>query len=267
MSYQPVVPISGYAGWVFLNRTLEVQQDAHKQSLQSDTEYFSENIGNVRTADDLLEDRRLLTVALGAFGLEDDINNTFFIRKVLEEDTSDSESLANKLSDKTYLKFSEAFGFGEGIPPRTTLSGFSGEIVSAYEAYQFETDVGNQNEDYRLALYAERELPDIVSDDTSNDAKWFTIMGSPPLRTVFETALGLPDSFASLDIDVQLKTFKAKAEQKFGTSEVSDFLDSELQDELTSTFLLRSELENGAQSLTSANTALILLGGTVADTG
>ncbi|MDV7144782.1 DUF1217 domain-containing protein [Tropicimonas sp. TH_r6] len=261
MTFQPVVPISGYAGWVFLNRTLETQQEAHKQGLQSDTEYFSENIGNVRTVDDLLADRKLLTVALGAFGLDDDINNTFFIRKVLEEGTSDSESLANKLSDSTYLEFSTAFGFGEGIPPRTTLSGFAEEVTSAYESYQFETDVGDQNEDFRLALYAERELPDVASEDTSNDTKWFTIMGSTPLRTVFETALGLPDSFASLDIDVQLKTFKAKAEQTFGTSEVSDYLDPQLQDELTSTFLLRSELKNGAQSLTSANTALILLGG------
>jgi hypothetical protein len=59
-------------------------------------------------------DRRLLEVALGAFGLDDDIRNRFFIRKVLEEGTtSPSRRFANRLSDKRYLALAETFGFGD----------------------------------------------------------------------------------------------------------------------------------------------------------
>lgn len=260
MSFQPILPFGGYSGWVFLNRTLESQQAAHQVGLQTDTDYFAEHIGDVRTADDLLADRRLLTVALGAFGLQDDVNNTYFIRRVLEDGVTDEEALANKLADKTYRKLSEAFGFGEGVAARTTLSGFADEIISAYQEMQFELDVGEQDEDFRLALNAKRELEEIAGNGTSNDAKWFSIMGSTPLRTVFETALGFPDSFSSLDIDEQLDRFKEKAERTFGTSDVSQFLGEEKLDDLIQTFLLRSELAAMSESMSSANTALVLLG-------
>ncbi|MFV0334677.1 MAG: DUF1217 domain-containing protein [Tropicimonas sp.] len=260
MNFQPIIPMGGYAGWMFLNRTLETQQKAQQNSLKSDTDYFAGKIGEVRTAEDLMSDRRLLKVALGAFGLENDINSKFFIRKVLEEGVLNRSSLANKLSDKSYYKLSEAFGFGEGLPPRTILSGFADEIIGAYRQHMFEVGVGETNEDFRLALNAQRELVEIADGSMSDDAKWFSVMGSPRLRSVFETALGLPASFGSLDIDDQLDTFRNKAKRTFGSGEVSHFSDPEALDKLVKTFLLRSELASGVQSLSSANTALILLG-------
>ena len=41
----------------------------------------------MKSAADLVADRRLLKVALGAFGLEGEIDKKAFIRKVLEEGT------------------------------------------------------------------------------------------------------------------------------------------------------------------------------------
>ncbi len=100
--------------------------------IQRDTDYFLENIGKIDTAEDLVNDRRLLSVALGAFGLDEDIDSKYFIRKVLEDGTLDPEALSNKLADKRYLDFSQAFGFGDyGIPPRTKVSDFATEIVDA----------------------------------------------------------------------------------------------------------------------------------------
>ncbi len=77
MTFQPVVPLGGYAGWAFLNRTQTAQQSAFDESatIVRQTSYFEENIGNITTAEDLVNDRRLLEVALGAFGLDEDINN------------------------------------------------------------------------------------------------------------------------------------------------------------------------------------------------
>lgn len=109
--FQPVLPLSGLPGWVLLNRTLESQTQAFNASPQivRDTDYFVENIANVRSAEDLVSDRRLLTVALGAFGLDEDINNRALIQKVLEDGTADPASLANRLADDRYARFSEAF--------------------------------------------------------------------------------------------------------------------------------------------------------------
>jgi len=76
MSFTPVIPMTGYAGWAFLSRTLERQQESFVESgtVKRAAEYFRENIGKATTAEALVGDRRLLEVALGAFGLEDDIN-------------------------------------------------------------------------------------------------------------------------------------------------------------------------------------------------
>ena len=109
--FQPVLPLSGLPGWVLLNRTLESQTEAFNASPQivRDTDYFVENIGNVRTAAELVSDRRLLPVALGAFGLDDDINNRALLQKVMEDGTAAPASLANRLADERYAQLSVAF--------------------------------------------------------------------------------------------------------------------------------------------------------------
>lgn len=263
MSFTPLLPLSGYAGWVFLDRTMDAQKEALSKGSQNvrETEYFAENISKVRTADDLVGDYRLLKVALGAFGLDDDVGNSYFIRKVLAEGTSSPNAFANKLAEKSYFAMSEAFGLGEGSSPRTGLSGFSDQIIAAYRVRQFEVAVGEQNEDYRLALDTKRELATISTGDLSDDGMWYSVMGSTRLRTVFETAFGLPSSFSSLDLDVQLEVFRDKSRSVFGDGEVRQFSDADRMDELLRTFLLRSELKDLSTGMSSGSIALALLGG------
>lgn len=262
MTFQPVVPFGGFAGWQFLQRTMEAQRDAFDASpvRQRDVDYFRENIGSVGSAEELVSDRRLLTVALGAFGLDDDINNRFFIRTVLEEGTASREALANRLSDTRYRTFSAAFGFGQGSLPSTLRTGFGDEIASAFLARQFEVGVGETNQTLRLALTLERELPEIADRSLANDTKWLTIMGNPPLRSIFETALGLPQSFGALDIDRQLEDLKSRSARAFGTSDVSALSQGEESEDLMRTFLARAQLqESGATAFTPASAALTLL--------
>lgn len=74
MSFQPLLPLTGYAGWQFLQSTLETQQARFAENPENarDREYFKENIGKITSAEDLVSDYRLLRVALGAYGLSDD---------------------------------------------------------------------------------------------------------------------------------------------------------------------------------------------------
>ncbi|MEO1238620.1 MAG: DUF1217 domain-containing protein [Pseudomonadota bacterium] len=227
--------------------------------MQRDVTYFRENIGAVNTAADLVADRRLLTVALGAFGLDDDLPNKAFVQKVLEEGTLERDAFANKLADSRYASLSEAFGF-DLTPPNTALSTFADDIIEAFETRQFEIAVGNQNESMRLALGLGRELEEITARDLSEDALWFTIMGTPPLRAVFEAALNLPTSVGALDIDRQLEIFKSKAAQSFGESGVRQFTDPEKQEELLRRFFVGSELSiGGSSSAIRGSVALSLL--------
>ena len=261
MTYQPVIPYGGMAGWAFLQRTQEAQQDAFDKSpvIQRDTDYFLENIGKIETAEQLVEDRRLLTVALGAFGLDEDIDSKFFIRKVLEDGSLDPDALGNKLADKRYLDFSIAFGFGDYGIPRTQVSDFGTEIVEAYKERQFEIAVGNQDTDLRLMMGLDRDLGDIVDKETSDAGKWYSIMGNPALRSVFETAFSLPSAFATLDVDDQLVRFQDKAEAYFGDNSVNQFADPEKMEELSRLYLAKSQLNSGFNTLSGGSIALTLL--------
>lgn len=262
MSFSPALPASGYAGWAFLKRTLPLQSKAFAADpqLKRDEAYFREKIGGVKTAEQLVNDRRLLKVALGAFGLEADINNKYFIRKVLEDGTLKTGTLSSKLADKQYEKLSAAFGFGDFTIPRTQVSDFADGILKSYSTRGFEAAVGQQNGDLRLALNAERELALLAArTSTGDDTKWFTIMGNTPLRTVFEKALGLPTSFRALDIDKQLSVLKAKARNQLGDDSVTQFTDSGKVDALIKKFLLRSEAGTATNATSAAATALTLV--------
>jgi hypothetical protein len=259
MTFQPVLPLSGYTGWRFLARTMETQKQALVESapVSRATTYFRENIAQVRTAEDLVGDRRLLEVALGAFGLEADINNRAFIRKVLEDGTIRDDAIANRLADKRYAAFSRAFGFGD-LGASTSLSGFADTIIGRYEQKSFEIAVGAQNGDFRQALGLSTGLAEVIAQTTTPRAQWYAVMGNLPLRQVFETALGLPSSLGTLDIDQQLETFESRAKATFGTDKVSDFTDPAIQEKLIRLFLVRSESQ-AAGPFGAASVALQLL--------
>ncbi|MCP3969234.1 MAG: DUF1217 domain-containing protein [Rhodobacteraceae bacterium] len=261
MSFQPVLPTGGYAGWSFLTNTRATQQEAFNASTQMtrDVAYFEENIASISSAEDLVADRRLLQVALGAFGLDEDINNKYFLQKVLEDGTLDADALGNRLSDKRYFEFAKAFGFGDFDTPRTVLSDFPAEITAAFQDRQFEIAVGDQNQDMRLAMGLDRALEDITGKDTTEDGRWFLVMGQPAVRQVFETALGLPASIGVLDLDQQLSAFRDKAAARFGSGEVAQFADADAREDLVRLFLLRSELQVGSGVSAGQSAALTLL--------
>ncbi|MEM9708758.1 MAG: DUF1217 domain-containing protein [Pseudomonadota bacterium] len=260
MTFQPVVPFNGNLGWAFLQRTRETQEAAFTESavVQRDTDYFRDNIGSITNAEELVADPRLLKVALGAFGLDDDLPNKAFIQKVLDEGTLADDAFANKLADKRYAAMAEAFGF-DLAPSNISISTFPEEIISAYEIRQFEVAVGNSNENMRLALGLGRELETISAGSISEDGLWFTIMGTPPLRAVFEAAFNLPTSFGTLDVDRQLEVFKEKAAANFGDSSVRQFTDPDKQEELLRKFFVSSELNLQSASAVRGSVALSLL--------
>ncbi|HMO07299.1 MAG TPA: DUF1217 domain-containing protein [Paracoccaceae bacterium] len=261
MSFRPAIPVDGLVGWAFLKRTEPRQRAAFAAApaQQRDEDYFRARIGSVRTADDLMADRRLLRVALGAFGLEGDINSRAFIRKVLTDGTLREGALSNRLADKQYRAFSAAFGFGDFAIPRTQLSDFADGILSSWRTRRFEAAVGEQSNTLRLALNAEREVAQLAGRRVSDETMWFTMMGNAPLREVFETALRLPKSFGALDLDRQLATFRARAEAAFGSSRFDQFATPEGSADLVRRFLVVAETPVAGAATAPGSAALALL--------
>lgn len=261
MTYQPVVIGTGIAGWRFLQATLQRQQHSFASSptVARETEYFTNGIRSVRSAEDLVSNRRLLSVALGAFGLKDDIDNKYFIRRILEDGTHARDALANRLADPRYAEFSKAFGFGPGEVPKTGTASFADTVVARYQAQAFEEAVGTQDETMRIALFARRELSDTAKTSKSDEAAWFKMMAAPPMRRFFETALGFPSDISKLDLDKQLDMFRSKARQTFGSERFEDLRTREVQEKLTQMFLARDQVLTFSKGNGPASVALTLL--------
>ena len=259
MSFMPQVPITGIAGWRFLERTQASQQAAFEKGpeLQRDIAYFEERIGTITSAADLVADRRLLKVALGAFGMESEIDKRAFLRKVLDEGTTDPKAFANRLTDPAYRKFAETFGFGNAGGARTNEAGFAARIVAAYKTRAFEAAVGQSDNNMRLAMNFRREMAELSAGE---GASWFTVLGSQPLREVFEKAFGLPRQFGQIDVDRQHDIMRDKAAALFGSGgSLAAFQDPAAVERVLNRFLARAQMEGGIAPTTRGSAALSLL--------
>ncbi|NIZ09736.1 DUF1217 domain-containing protein [Pseudooceanicola sp. HF7] len=260
MTFAPVLPSSGLVGWMFLQRTYDNQKAVFDKSplITRDTAYFEENISKVDTAEDLVSDRRLLRVALGAFGLQDDINSTYFVKKILEEGTLEEDALANKLSDSRYYDLAAAFGFDRGTPS-TKISTFATDITDKFRRQEFEVAVGLQDDSLRLALNADRGLETYAGSEATPNTNWYKIMGDAPLRKVMETALGLPTSFAGLDLEKQLEIFKDRSERFFGTANPAELgADAEIREKVVQRYLMQAQIREYQASSAGAVAQMML---------
>jgi len=264
MSYQPVVPLPGIAGWRFLERTQAKQQAAFESGaeLKREIAYFEENIASVKTAADLVADRRLLKVALAAFGLEGEIDKKALIRKVLEEGTGEG-AMATRMTDPAWRRIATGFGFGDG-EVRTGSAGFAAGIIASYKTRAFEAAVGETNNDMRLALNFRREIATLAA---GKGGSWFAVLGSKPLRQVMEKALGLPSQFAQIDIDKQVEILRDRADGLFGSDSLTVFQDPANVDKVIDRFLARAQIESGAGATGPAANALALLQGLTSERG
>lgn len=261
MSFQPVVLGTGFAGWAFLKKTAPQQKARLEQtpSHQRDITYSRDNIHKIGSSKDLVADRRLLRVALGAYDLGVDINNKYFIEKILSEGTTNRTALANKLSDKRYVALSKAFGFDQLTGPNTQRPGFANQILQRYRDKSFEVAVGQSHPDLRIALNLPQGIADALGASQSETAHWFRVLGTPPLRQAFEKALGLPQSIGKLDLDLQLSQFQQRAFSVFGSDKVADIAKPENLEKLTQQFLLRSQAEGYSSRNTQLQNASMLL--------
>jgi len=260
MAFTPVVPLSGLAGLRFVERTFERQLEAFGRSpdIQREIDHFLTRAGEAETAEALVADRRLLRVALGAFGLEDEVDKRAFIRKVLEDGVLDPSALANRLADPAWAKFARTLGYGD-------FGGFLGlesvrrDLAERFRLRQFERAVGDIDVNVRLALNFKREIAEIAASAGSGRSAWFKVLGSEPLRRVVEGAFGLPASFAQIDIDRQVAVLEERTARFFEGSSPAVFASAENVDTLLRRFLATADAASGPPPGTRGAAALTLL--------
>lgn len=233
--------VTGLLGWQVLQRTEARQIDMLRKDamVQRSAGYLRDNIGQTSSAEALVGDYRMLSAVLSAFGLENDIPNKAFIRKVLESDVTDDRSLVNRLSDKRYLRMAETLGLGRKDGPP---AGLADRLGTALIEREYERRVGAGDEDLRIALNARRELKSYAGTGSTLRTQWYEVMGNPPLRKLFEVALGFSTSFGRLPVERQNADFIRAAERQLGTASLADLSRPEATEGVIRKYLARAQM-------------------------
>ena len=137
---------------------------AAEPAVKTASAYYAANIGSVKSISDLVGNYRLLSYALNAYGLGDQINSKGLITKVLEGGVSNPKSLANTLPNAQWKAFAAAFNFVDsGATPPSSTSAVA-TTTSDYVEQQLESDQGGQDVGVQLALYFQRVAPTVTSE-------------------------------------------------------------------------------------------------------
>nr|WP_245432771.1 DUF1217 domain-containing protein [Mesorhizobium loti] len=203
--------------------------------------YYAANVVKLRSIDDLMADKRLLNYALTAYGLDPAKETPARIRQMLEGGITNPNSSVNKSGSKPYVAFVTAFNFAQYGEKATTRSLAQQPATDNYVRQTLEQDAGQTNDGVRLALYFQRKAPALNN--------WYQVLGDKAMAAVVRTALGLPESMAKADVDMQVRAFEQKLK-------ITDFADPVKLAKFLTRFTTMYELNNPSSPQASAVSVL-----------
>jgi uncharacterized protein DUF1217 len=203
---------------------------AAEPAVKTATAYYEAHIGSVTSMRDFVGNYRLLSYALDAYGLGDQINSTELITQVLEGGVSNPKSLANTLANPQWKAFAAAFNFSGGGASSPSSASSIQTTTGDYVEQQLESDQGAQDVGVQLALYFQRVAPTVTSEEG--------ILADPNLLEVAATIMGISPSAAS---DLQPQTLSE-------LMPISDLQDPAKLQQLTERFTAMYDLTYGPGS-------------------
>mgnify|MGYP003629999271 FL=1 len=259
MVYQPVIPLTGYGGWKFLESTFDKQLEGFTDSarVKNDRQYFQDKMSAPIAMEDFLSDKRLLRISLTAFDLGGEEWKVGFIRHVMEEKADPDSNFLTRLNNQAYTNFANTFAITDG---NISLSADTIATLSDdFELASFRSAVGDVDNNMKLSLNYKAKIGDLVREESSDSANLYRILGDVPVRTVLQTALNLPSSWQKLDVDQQADILKERMLSVFSISKVTDLTNEDVMDKVIQRFHTMDSIANGQASLSSGSVALTLL--------
>lgn len=208
------------------------------------TKYFQDNIGNVKSADELMNNTRLFNFAMTAFGLGDMTYAKGLMKQVLHQGVTSTTALANTLHNSNILAFAKAFDFVDNGASTTSSSALVTNVINRYVENSLETTQGQQNPGVQLALYFQQHAPNVTSI--------YGILADRNLLTVVQTALGVSPMTSAAPIDTQAQLLSAQLN-------IADFKDPKKLQQFISRFAAMYDLNNGGSNGGSADYANAIL--------
>ena len=261
MTFQPVIPLPGVAGWNFLQSTYDkqVQVFADSAQISNDRAYLEETLSNPISLDELISDRRLLRVTLTAFGLAGEETKGGLVRKVLEDSQDTDSTFLQRLNNPAYTDYAEVFGSSNGSISLSSTQ--IAEIANQFEVASFEVAVGEVDGDQRIGLSYQSNIDDLVGEGSSEIAILFRLLGSRPAQALLSTALNIPDSAQKLPIERQAEILKEALGRQIGVTDLNSLKDPENIDRLIRRYHAIRSAQSGPDITTPGAIALTLLTG------
>ena len=260
MPIPPSLIGGGLSGWAFLKETQERQQATFETSsdIKRASEGMREKLSEPFTLDDLMGDRQLLRPVLQSFGLESELDKGAFVRRIISDGPDAERGFARRLNNPDFIELARTFEADSDGFIRLSNSKIE-ELVQNFEDKAFQSAVGEQEPDLRLALNFEDQISDLAAGAASDRSFWFRVIGKAPLMEVFSTAFILPDGFSNLDVDKQADYLQKRAEQRLGGNPREVLQTTEGVEKTIKDFMLQRQMENGPGALTPGASALTLL--------
>lgn len=171
--------------------------------VSSATAYYNANIGKVKSVDDFMNNHRLFSYAMKAYGLEDMTYAKAFMKKVLTSDISTStnlqKSFVGKLTDPRFLKFAQAFQFSTDgkvatQPVTAQQANDQSDLINLYTQQQVNKGATAADD----SAYYQANIGNVASVDD--------LVGNTRLLNYALTAYGIDASIASASAIKQVLT-------------------------------------------------------------
>lgn len=196
---------------------------AQGATLARENAAFGERLAGATSVADLMSDYQALKVALGAHGLQDDIQNRYFVQQVIEQGTTAQDSFANRLSDARYSALAqtfEALGLTGAGDLRATVSAVPAALADAISAAHGDSPIalglaGRLNGNITLGL---------LGADTSDKA-WARAVDDPALHPILARVLGTHDNLGGLSDAAQAMIFQEATAYLYGNSSLGALSD------------------------------------------
>ena len=223
--------LSTYTATSSSPRTSPSRSTASRTSptVKRETDYYQDNITKVKSIDDFVKNDRLFRYAMKAHGLEDMTYAKAFMVKVLKEGIDDNDSFANKLSDKRYYEFVKTFNFDGYGETATSSPAPSRAPSTSICARRWRRMPASRTRACGWRSISSARRPSITI--------FYEVLADTALARSCAPRFGLPDSFASADIDKQVKLFEQKLD-------IEDFTDPEKLGKFLTRFTSLWEINN-----------------------
>jgi hypothetical protein len=209
---------------------------ASEPMVKAQTKYYQDNIGNIKTPEDLVNNYRLFSYVMTAFGLGDQLYAKAMIQKVLDQGVGSTRNLAYTLNNPKILALAQTFDFAANGAATTSSDAVKTGVVNQYIEQQLETDQAQTEPGVQLALYFKNHASSITST--------YSILADKNLLTVVQTALAISPYMSLMDVDRQASMLKAKVN-------VADFQDPVKLDKFIQRFSAMYDINNASSSSSS----------------